>query len=318
MTQPQRPSDHPADAPLLLYATQAYNAMGDALAHLGGFVRGEVERRWFPDGERYLRLLTPVDRRDVALLAGTISDEDTLELYDLASAVVKGGARSLTLVVPYFGYSTMERALKRGEVVTGKTRARLLSSIPPAAFGNRILLVDLHTEGLTHYFEGHVRAFHLSALDVVGEAARRVGGEAFLLGCTDAGRAKWVEKLANHLGVDAAFVFKRRIDGERTEVVAQSGRVSGRRVVIYDDMVRTGSSLVNAARSYLDAGAEEVAAVVTHAILPGDALDRILSAGVLSSITCTDTHPRARLLESAGLQVETVVPLLAERLQGRL
>jgi ribose-phosphate pyrophosphokinase len=91
---------------------------------------GKVEVKDFPDGERYQRIVSDISDKDVILVAGTISDQDTLELYDLACALVKYGARSLDLVIPYFGYSTMERSVKRGEVVTAKTRARLLSSIP--------------------------------------------------------------------------------------------------------------------------------------------------------------------------------------------
>src|SRR6185312_10534308 len=100
------------------------------------------------------------------------------------------GACSLTLVVPYFGYATMERATKPGEVVTAKSRARILSSLPPARFGNRIVLMDLHTEGIPYYFEGALRTFHVYAKPRIETAARELGGDEFVLACTDAGRAK--------------------------------------------------------------------------------------------------------------------------------
>ena len=129
---------------LLVFTTSDYGYLGDEVCRRGNFPSGSVEVSRFPDGERYQRILQPVDGRDVALIGGTISDEATLELYDLASAIVKYGARSLTLVIPFFGHSTMERAVKPGEVVTAKTRARLLSSIPAAGAGNVVLLVDLH------------------------------------------------------------------------------------------------------------------------------------------------------------------------------
>src|SRR5262249_38194283 len=154
------------------------------------------------------------------------------------------GARRLTLVVPYFGYSTMERAVTAGEVVTAKTRALLLSSIPPAPSGNSALLLDLHSEGLPFYFEGGLVPIHIYATPVVLDAARRLGGEDFVLACVDAGRAKWVQSLANDLGVPASFVFKRRLDAATTEVTAVSAHVRGKPVVIYDDMIRTGGSLL--------------------------------------------------------------------------
>ncbi|MCK6574960.1 ribose-phosphate diphosphokinase [Myxococcota bacterium] len=298
----------------LVFSTAAYARLADDLCALTGFEPAVLERRFFPDGERYLRMHSSPLGRDVALVGGTISESDTLELFDLACSVVKHGARSLTMVVPYFGYSTMERAVLPGEVVTAKNRARLLSAIPEASNGNRILMLDLHSEGLPHYFEGPVRPSHVYAKPVIADIARRLGGDDFVLGCTDAGRAKWVESLANDLGVLPSFVFKRRLDGERTEVTAVSAQVRGRKVVIYDDMIRTGGSLMGAARAFRDAGATEIAAIATHGLFPGDAFARVKGSGLFSDIVVTDSHPRARALEGEGLVVETVAPLLAMRM----
>lgn len=298
----------------VVYATRAYAPLAASLCRLGGFARGVVDVRAFPDGELYQRLVTSPDGTDAVLVGGTVSDGDTLELYDLACGLVEAGARSLLLIVPYFGHSTMERAVHPGEVVTAKARARLLSSVPTARFGNRVLLVDLHSEGLPYYFEGAMRAVHVYAKPVIIEAVRALGGDDFVLACTDAGRAKWVESLANDLGVEASFVFKRRLDGARTEVSAVDARVAGKRVVIYDDMIRTGSSLVGAARAYRQAGATSVVAVATHGVLPNDALQKITAAGVIDALACTDTHPRARELEGESLRVFSITPVLAKYL----
>jgi ribose-phosphate pyrophosphokinase len=303
--------------PILVFSTERYGYLGDRLCAFDGFEGGEVERKLFPDGEVYERVGTACGGRDVALIGGTISELDTLMLYDLAGALVQQGAHTLTLVIPYYGYQTMERSGRPGEVVTAKTRARLLSSIPVAGSGNRIVLVDLHAEGITHYFEGNVRPVHLRATPVVLREIRRVGGDGFIVGATDAGRAKWVEFLANALGVDAAFVFKRRLSGKVTEVTALAADVSGRPVVIYDDMIRTGSSLLGAARAYRDAGATSIAAVTTHGVFPADSLRDIEASGLFTTIVCTDTHPRAVELEGGPfLNVVSVAKLLAEHLRG--
>lgn len=303
--------------PPQLYWTRAYAAQANALIARGGFEPGEVERRFFPDGERYRRIVTDANDRDVVVLGGTIDDESTLELFDLACALVHRGAHTLTLVIPFFGYQTMERAVLPGEVVVAKTRARLLSAIPLAGSGNRAVLVDLHSEGITHYFADPIRPVHLYArpvvLELIRELASEAGGDSFVLGATDAGRAKWVEHLANQLGVDAAFVFKRRLDGSRTEVTALAADVEGREVVLYDDMIRTGGSLLGAAQAYLDAGATGVSAVCTHGIFPGDALKRLESSGLLRRVAATDTHPQAAAAaERVGdfLRVRSVTPLL--------
>jgi ribose-phosphate pyrophosphokinase len=297
----------------LLLSTERYGYLAQRIAATGsGFELGQVDASAFPDGERYHRIVTPVADRDVALVGGTISDEDTIELFDLACAAVHYGADRLTIVIPYFGHSTMERAVRPQEVVTAKNRARLLSAIPGAARGNRVVLLDLHSEGIPHYFEGAVSPVHLYAKRVVIALAQRLGGSDFVFACTDAGRAKWVESLANDCAVPAAFIFKRRLSGTETAVRAVSAHVEGKTVVIYDDMIRTGGSLIRAAEAYRDAGAASVAAICTHGLFCGDALERIAGSGLFAALACTDTHPRALALESDRLEVVSIAPLLAE------
>ncbi len=298
----------------LIFSTATDAALAAQLCALGVGIPGEVEREVFPDGERGLRLASPVADADAILVGGTGSDGDTLELYDLACALVECGLRALTLVVPYFGYSTQERPSKEGESVTAKTRARLLSSIPLPSGGIRVLLVDLHTAGLPFYFEGGVRPVHVSARPLFVEAIRAHSPGGCVVASTDAGRAKYVEALANDLGVDASFVFKRR-DGGGTRVLAVSARVAGQHVMLYDDMVRTGSSLIAAAQAYREAGASRITALATHGVLPGEALARLEDSGLFTHLVSTDTHPRARALAGGFLELRSVVPLLAAALR---
>jgi ribose-phosphate pyrophosphokinase len=304
--------------PSIVFSTESYSYLQRALCRYDSCEAGDIEFRQFPDGERYLRILTECVDRDVVVLGGTITDADTLTLYDLACAIVGQGARTMTLIIPFFGYQTMERRVKRGEVVVAKTRARLFSAIPPAGWGNRVVLVDLHSEGITHYFSGRVRPVHVHARRVVLDEIRRLGGDDFVLGATDAGRAKWVESLANDLGVEGAFIFKRRLVDGTTQVAALAAEVRGRRVVIYDDMIRTGDSLIGAARAFLDVGAISTAAVATHGVLPGDSLSKIQESGLFTEIVCTDSHPRAvELAHEPNFKVVSIAELLADFLAGR-
>jgi ribose-phosphate pyrophosphokinase len=298
----------------LVFATAAYDYLGRAIADGAGWELGTVARKTFPDGEHYLRVDTDPADRDVVLVGGTIDDATTLELYDLAHGLAGCGAYRLRLVMPFYGYSTMERAVKPGEVVTAKTRARMLSSIPQASRGTQVFLLDLHVDAIAHYFEGGIRTIHVYGKPLVIAAARKLGGADFVLACTDAGRAKWVESLANDLGIAAAFVFKRRLDSGATEVTGVSANVAGKRVVIYDDMIRTGGSLLEAAAAYRDAGAVAIDAIATHGLFPGDSLGRIAASGLLGSITVTDSHPRAAALAGGFLRVHSIADLLVQHL----
>jgi ribose-phosphate pyrophosphokinase len=149
---------------------------------------------------------------------------------------------------------------------------------------------------------------------LVMAAAKRLGGDDFVLACTDAGRAKWVESLANDLQVPAAFVYKRRLDGDNTEVTGVSAQVAGKRVVIYDDMIRTGGSLINAAKAYQGAGAARIDAIATHGVLPGESIAKLRATGLFGQIVVTNSHPRAAALADQFLIVESIAPLLIEHL----
>src|SRR5262249_24530832 len=126
-------------------------------ARLGVPITG-VERQHFPDGESYLRFDVAerfaLLNQHVVIVGATESGASIDEVYRLGCAAGKHGANSLVLVIPFFGYSTMERAVRPGEVVTAKTVARQLSAIPRARNGNHVLLMDLHSAGIAHYFEG--------------------------------------------------------------------------------------------------------------------------------------------------------------------
>ncbi|MEO0592295.1 MAG: ribose-phosphate diphosphokinase [Myxococcota bacterium] len=298
----------------LLFSTENYGALSRGIAQELGADLGEIECRVFPDGERYHRINTPPDGRHCMLVGGTIDDGNTLEIYDLACGLVEGGARRLTMVLPFLGYSTMERAVWPGEVVKAKTRARLLSSVPIAAEGNQALLLDLHSEGLPYYFEGALNARHVYAKGLVLDACQRLADDP-VLGCTDAGRAKWVESLALELGADVAVVLKRR-SSDGSVVSGINAQVERRRVVIYDDMIRSGSSLLGAAEVYHKAGASSVVAVCTHGLFPGDALQRIRDSGLVERVVCTDSHPRANTLADEFLEVVSVAPILARALRA--
>ncbi|MEI7657919.1 MAG: ribose-phosphate diphosphokinase [Phycisphaerae bacterium] len=293
----------PHDAPL-----------ANAILATAAFDGGDVTREAFPDGEWRQRVDTPVEGRNVIVIGGAVDDAGTARLFDLCCGLTASGAASLTLVMPYFAYSTMDRASSPGEVVTARTRALPLSSVLRPPGGLRILLAEPHTDAIPYHFAPHARTGVVDVSPVIERLCTRVGGERFMLASTDAGRVKTVQRLAERLGVDAAIAHKQRLGPARTRVVALLGDVRSRHVVLYDDMVRTGASLLGAARACLDAGAASVSAVVTHAVLPGDALDRLRTSGLIDRLAATDTHPASTRLADAFLLVESVAACVARLL----
>ena len=316
----------------VLFTTRSYQYLAPSFNEVPGvcegcFDLGEILVKTFPDGERYQRIETSVRDRDVVYLGGTINDADTLEMFDACCGIVAHGARSLTIVIPYFGYSTMERAKPMTrEVVTAKTRARLLSAIPQAYNGNRIILLDLHSEGIPHYFGGLAHQIHARGLPEIVKAIQAMSAQLGItegvIGSVDAGGAKRVEYVAEALGGWLpAFIGKRRIDGGTTEVTNVSADVAGKYIWIVDDMTRSGTSLVGAAKTYLDNGALGCSAVLSHGVYTKSPDDTYaMCEGILDYVYCFDSHPRAvkmvRTLDNAGkgglFHIMRCVPVLAD------
>jgi ribose-phosphate pyrophosphokinase len=304
---------------MILFYTKKYKELALKLEKesSGNIQLGQIDQTYFGDGERYLRVLNSVREKPVAILGSTNSDEDTLIIYDLATTLVNNGAASLQLIIPYFGYSTMERATKAGEVVTAKTRANLLSSIPVAHRGNSIVLIDLHVDGICHYFNSHLTPVHLYTREEIIDIVKSIQTKKEkIIACTDAGRAKWVESLANQLNLNAAFVFKKRTGVDQVAISGVSAEVKNKVVIIYDDMIRSGGSLIQAAKAYKKAGASEIYAITTHGVFSNSAISKIKDSKLFKRVYTSDTLPQTQQLkEKEFIQVFSVTDKIIDYLK---
>jgi ribose-phosphate pyrophosphokinase len=175
-----------------------------------------------------------------------------------------------------------------------------------------VVLLDPHSEGLAHYLDPPVRTAEISPAPLVERIARCLGGTDFVLASTDAGRAKWVQALAREIGVPAAVAFKRRLAADRTEIAALLADVHDRHVIIYDDMIRSGASMISAACAYRDAGARRISAVATHGVFPEESAARLEKSALFHQFVTTDSHPGALQVIRPWLSIESVGGELAE------
>lgn len=246
-------------APILLLSTASYGYLADGMSGHGNFEVGAVNRTERDGKPFFSKLESDVRGREVVLVTGTINDDETMELYHTARAIVDAGALSLTIVLAYYGYGTMERKVKPGEVVKGKIRARMLSSIPASRLGNRVIFVDLHSEGIPYYLEGGLQAQHVyAAKHLVASVAREIltgehdsapmgslplhiGADDPGVSSTDAGRGKWVESMCSDIGLNAAFALKKRVGKDQTKSLGVLGTVTPT-MIVYDDKYGTGGT----------------------------------------------------------------------------
>ncbi|MDP3727795.1 MAG: ribose-phosphate diphosphokinase [bacterium] len=305
----------------IVLATLSSAYFGNMIAsHLSGRPL-DVYRSSFPGGEEYLRIdlhgRGELMGRDVIVVGATHTDQAFEELARIGSAAAGYGARRVIYVIPFFGYSTMERAVKPGEVVVAKLKAKALSALPSGDMRNTFLMMDLHTAGLVHYFEGDCLRFELYAEEVIAQAIADLAQEPLVLGSADLGRPRWVETFAEKFGAELALVRKAR-SGSGTKALGVIGDVAGKHVVIYDDMVRSGGSLTEAAAAYREHGAASVSAVVSHLALTGpDAVQRI-EQGPVAKLIGTNTHPMSQSPEvsaSRCIEVRNVSEIFAQAIR---
>lgn len=303
-----------------LLSSDKYNYLKqNMLEKCNDFVSVEIETKTFPDGEHYWKIADSekLHGKPAVYICGTVDDNAIFEAYNMACTLVREQCSSLHLIVPYFGYSTMERAVKSGEVVTAKNIARMFSSLPLSAMGNYIYLVDLHSLGTQYYFEENLHPIHLTSEPVIDKiiADIRKQSSYMVLASADMGRAKWIEKMSNRLNMPGAYIMKRRISGSETEVEALNADVKDCDIIIFDDMIRSGSSIINAAKAYKSIGAKDVYVVCVHGVFTQNSLQNLRNSGVIKQVYCTNTHPNA--LANAGdfLKVYDISEILLHNLK---
>lgn len=311
-------------ASLELLSTHSSEYLATSLAkHLRASHRHTI-RDTFEDGEHYYRINLNAKEtlagKNVVVVGSTESDTSLLELYRIGSTLADLGTRRRIFVIPFLGYSTMDRAKLSGEVVTAKVNARLLSSIPQTGLGNTFLLLDLHEPALLHYFEHESTPLELSAEDMLVDRIKKLRLKSYVLGSADLGMPRQITRLAAKLKVDVALVSKSR-EFAQTSVLAAVGDVKGRSVVIYDDMVRSGSSLIKAADAYRKQGATAIYAAITHLALTTPKVVQNLEQSMIKKIIATDSHPHSTWKElntSKTIDIVPVAPLFAKAIKNLL
>ena len=299
---------------LIIYSTEESAYFAELIGKELGVKPSKIEREEFPDGELYHRLeiadKSELFGQTVIFVSSTQSDKTFDELEKIGHGLAEMGVKRRIFVIPFFGYSTMERAVLPGEMVSAKINARRLSNIPNSDQGNVFLLLDLHVSGILHYFEGDCLRYELSAAELLRQAISDLKLKDFVFGTADLGRVKLTEKLATHFKTSIVFIRKSRdfMEVKAEEVI---GDVKGKNVIIYDDMIRSGGTLLKAAAAYKKQGAAKVYAVLSHLALTDEKAAAKLEKSVLEKVITTNSHPRSQnklIKRSKKIIVKDVAP----------
>ena len=264
----------------------------------------------FSEGEIRLKINENVRGKDVFVIQPTCppTNDNLMELLIMIDALRRASARRITAVIPYYGYARQDRKDQPRVPITAKLVANLITT----AGADRVLTMDLHAGQIQGFFD--IPLDHLFAITFFEQHIRRQGLKSLVVVSPDVGGIKLARAYAKRLRAGLAIVDKRRNTPESTEVMHILGEVKGKVCVLVDDLIATGSSLVEAAEAVQDAGATAVYACVTHPVLSDPARNRI-AASCLKELIVTDTIPLPSPSRREKIKVLSVATLLSEAIR---
>ncbi|MDP3703725.1 MAG: ribose-phosphate pyrophosphokinase [Candidatus Omnitrophota bacterium] len=264
----------------------------------------------FSEGEVRVKINENVRGLDVFVVQPTCppANDHLMELLIMIDAIRRASARRITAVIPYYGYARQDRKDQPRVPITAKLVANLITT----AGADRVLTMDLHAGQIQGFFD--IPLDHLYAITVFEAYIRSKRLKQFVVVSPDVGGIKTARAYAKRLGAGLAVVDKRRDSPEATAVMHILGEVKGKTCLLVDDLIATGSSLVDAASALKREGATEVYACVTHPILSGSARERVAQSP-LKELIVTNTIPLPGSNRHPKITVLSVAALLGEAIQ---
>jgi len=252
----------------------------------------EVEHKTFPDGETYIRIPTDVNGEVVTIVQSMFPNQDKrlVELLLTVETCKDLGASKVITIIPYIAYSRQDKRFRDGEPISIKTILKLLGS----AGADTLLVVDIHKSESLQYFPG--KAIEITSLVLLGKKACEKGMENPIVLAPDLGALKRAQRVAKELKTEYDYMekFRDRVTGEIT-IKPKEVDVSGRDVLIIDDIISTGGTIAKASRIIKSLGARRVLVAAAHSLLINNAYERIISSGV-ECIYTANTIKRAKAL----------------------
>jgi ribose-phosphate pyrophosphokinase len=268
--------------------------------------------RRFSDMEIFVEIQENVRGEDVFVIQSTSYpvNDNLMELLITLDALRRSSARRATAVIPYFGYARQDRKSAARTPISAKLVANMIT----AAGADRVLTVDLHAGQIQGFFD--IPTDNLFSAPVfIKDIKERHNGEDLVIVSPDVGGVVRARAIAKRLDADLAIIDKRRERAGVSEVMNIIGDVKGRRCILVDDIVDSAGTLCNAAEALSEAGASAVSAYVSHGVLSGGAVARVVSAPLETLVTTDSILATEAVRVSRNIRQLSIAPLMAEAIQ---
>jgi len=271
-----------------------------------GIKLGAIKLSRFKSGELYVHYEETIRNCDVFLVQSFSHpiNEHFVELLVMIDAAKRASAKTINIVMPYYGYARQERKAAPREPISAKMLADVLTTVG----ATRVMTIDLHAPAIQGFF--NIPVDHMTALDLISDYLKSKKIENPIVVSPDAGRASTAEKLANYLDTSFAIMIKKRPAHNESSITHVIGDVEGKSAIIIEDLIDTGSTIVNVVESLKERGAKEVYVCATHPVFSGQALER-LDIPSIKEVIVTDSIAMPESIP-ARFKVLSVAPLLAE------
>lgn len=271
---------------------------------------GAIQLFKFSGGESYAKIDETVRGLDCFILQsiGHYPNDDYMELFIIMDALKRASARSINLIIPHFAYGRQDKKSAPREPIT----ARLIADLLNAIGFDRLITMDLHSDQIQGFFSQPVD--HLTALPLIAEYIRKKDLSNLVVVAPDAGRVKFSKRLADRLNAGLALMYKTRPQQQAAKITHVIGDLQDKTVLLVDDIIDTGGSVISGIEALKDAGCKSVYLAATHAVFSGEAIARLKSAD-LAEVIVTNTIALNNTQCFNKLTVLSTATLLAEAIR---
>jgi len=295
------------DSSLKLFALNSNMKLAEEIAQVIGVQLGKCSVSRFSDGEIQINIEESIRGGDVFVIQSTSApvNEHLMELLIMIDALKRASAKTISIVMPYYGYARQDRKARSREPITAKLVANLLET----AGASRVITLDLHAPQIQGFFD--IPIDHLMGVPILADYFKNKNLQDIVIVSPDHGGVTRARRLADRLKAPIAIIDKRRPKPNVAEVMNIVGQVEGKTAILIDDIIDTAGTITLAENALVENGAADVYACCTHPVLSGPAIERIQNSKikelvVTNSIALPEEKKIDKIVELS------VAPLIAE------